>query len=91
MSAPTYTGSETITAANHKATETYAAQRALFSQFNNCVVLGRGAQGWTIQCTGAVARTLAKDYAFDVALVNDHDRYTVKRHYPFQIVDWTLR
>jgi hypothetical protein len=87
MSKPTYAGSETITAANHKATESYAAQRAMFSMFNNCVVVGRDASGWTLSCTGAVARTLAKDYAFDVTLVNDCDRYTVKRRYPFQIVD----
>lgn len=81
-----FPGSETITASNHKATASYAGQRQWLSQFNNLVIEGRDARGWIVRAADFDAECVAREGAFDVTRI-EGDRFAVKRHYPFTIVD----
>lgn len=82
----TFPGSETITASNHKATASYAGQRQWLSQFNNLVIEGRDARGWIVRAADFDAEGVAREGAFDVTRI-EGDRFAVKRHYPFTIID----
>lgn len=87
--APLFRGPETILATVHAATVSYAAQRARFSLFNNITIVGRGAQGWTIRATKAVAEGISR-LGFDV-YAGDIDcagtSYVVRRPAAYRIVD----
>lgn len=86
MTLPTFPGSDTLTAANHKATATYAAQRAWLGDFNNLVIEGRDGRGWVVRASDFAAAGVARDGAFDVTRIAG-DRFTVKRRYPHRVVD----
>lgn len=89
MNAPLFSGPATISVATHRETRSYADQRARFSLFNNIKIVGRGANGWTIRATRAVAEGIAR-LGFDV-YVGDVDcagaSYVVRRPRGYRIVD----
>lgn len=89
MNAPLFSGPATISVATHRETRSYADQRARFSMFNNIEIVGRGAHGWTIRATRAVAEGVSR-LGFDV-YAGDIDAggpsYVVRRPRGYRVVD----